>query len=803
MTRRFWLAASVSLFAVTSSLFAVTAAWGQAVSPPPSSLLTQPNHWKAPQFFDAGMSGVYNNLTVTPPATGATLTIKDGKTLTWNKSITIDGADGTTMTMPGASDTLAGLGGTNVWAQPQTFPGGAAGSTWNKVTITPPATGSTLTILDGKTFTARKSLTLDGTDGTTMTMPAATDTLAGLAVNNQRFTGSMVVGAAAGAGILSLDGAAGQQRQFRVNTAGVQRWTLMGMSNAESGNNLGTDLWIRAFNDAGVSTGQVLQASRGSGPFGAGPPYLNFLSTYQQTIPRQTTPGSVAGNLQDFSGGIDLQPAVTLLANPISTTQGSRTVVFNWQNCCTTTGPLYSATREVWASINGAGIVAGIDFRPVDNPNGWYKITKVDNNNFSILVNTTSGPANATTTGGGTTTTVQPSAGVQGNKTVINMTSGGNGFPDGFLYYFVANPLFYSTTGSGPRYQANFTQVYSPNDRTDNNIWATVGHEWNYINRGNDYGYQPIASSAKHNMVGEWMGPLVDPVTVVPGGGTGQNWPIVKAIFGGGGLIGVYNGYSIQPDALVGAANDPTGHGGVGYEVYGAYETLASNPFTITNGSNLVTVFTQGSAADNMPDGTSVYFPTVFSQNGVTFGGQSYVTQNTDHAGNSFKIIGSGTATGGASFGGSGNWYAFTPTVPYAPYQAAGEFRHGWSVNPNAKFDDGLALNSIPGAGIGWSEDPTTANVANATTASVTGNKISPGNIDVILTAAGTGLVKAASPLRLKGFTVATLPACAASGEGAMAYVTDATAPAYNAALTGGGAVRIPVFCNGSAWTAH
>jgi hypothetical protein len=37
----------------------------------------------------------------------------------------------------------------------------------------------------------------------------------------------------------------------------------------------------------------------------------------------------------------------------------------------------------------------------------------------------------------------------------------------------------------------------------------------------------------------------------------------------------------------------------------------------------------------------------------------------------------------------------------------------------------------------------------------------------------------------------------------AMAAVTDATSPTYNATLTGGGAVHIPVFCNGTAWTAH
>jgi hypothetical protein len=60
--------------------------------------------------------------------------------------------------------------------------------------------------------------------------------------------------------------------------------------------------------------------------------------------------------------------------------------------------------------------------------------------------------------------------------------------------------------------------------------------------------------------------------------------------------------------------------------------------------------------------------------------------------------------------------------------------------------------------------------------------------------------------IKLKGYTVAGLTAahpCNAGAEGSMAYVTDATAPTYNGALTGGGAVKVPVFCDGSVWTSH
>jgi hypothetical protein len=48
--------------------------------------------------------------------------------------------------------------------------GVASATTVNKVTLTAPATGSTLTIADGKTLTASNSITLAGTDAKTLTV---------------------------------------------------------------------------------------------------------------------------------------------------------------------------------------------------------------------------------------------------------------------------------------------------------------------------------------------------------------------------------------------------------------------------------------------------------------------------------------------------------------------------------------------------------------------------------------------------------------------------------------------------------
>jgi hypothetical protein len=55
------------------------------------------------------------------------------------------------------------------------------------------------------------------------------------------------------------------------------------------------------------------------------------------------------------------------------------------------------------------------------------------------------------------------------------------------------------------------------------------------------------------------------------------------------------------------------------------------------------------------------------------------------------------------------------------------------------------------------------------------------------------------APNRLKGYTVATLPA---GTQGDTAFVTDALAPAFITTVAGGGAVVTEVFYNGTNWIA-
>lgn len=67
-----------------------------------------------------------------------------------------------------------------------------------------------------------------------------------------------------------------------------------------------------------------------------------------------------------------------------------------------------------------------------------------------------------------------------------------------------------------------------------------------------------------------------------------------------------------------------------------------------------------------------------------------------------------------------------------------------------------------------------------------------------------TGTITASGGLQLPITTVSALPACSTSNRGMLYAVSDFNgAVTYNGTLAGGGSTALPVFCNGTAWTAH
>lgn len=151
-----------------------SAAGGYQITFPVTSILN-------PVISGATISGstittsTYNGNTWTA-GTGV-LTIAALKTLTASNSLTLAGTDGTTMTFPATSATIARTDAANTFTGTQTV-GALVATTINGNTFT---TGTyTLTGAAAKTLTFSNSLTLAGTDATTITFQG-TDTYVGRA----------------------------------------------------------------------------------------------------------------------------------------------------------------------------------------------------------------------------------------------------------------------------------------------------------------------------------------------------------------------------------------------------------------------------------------------------------------------------------------------------------------------------------------------------------------------------------------------------------------------------------------------
>ena len=149
-----------------------------------SNVLAESPSLSTPSLGVATAASV-NKVTVTQPATGSTLTIADGKTLSTSATITLAGTDGKTFTL-NKNIILDGVDGKKLTLNKNLALDGVDGK---KLTLNK---NLTLDGVDGKKLTLNKNLTLGGTDGTVMTFPTTSATLARTDAGNT-FLGHQVI----------------------------------------------------------------------------------------------------------------------------------------------------------------------------------------------------------------------------------------------------------------------------------------------------------------------------------------------------------------------------------------------------------------------------------------------------------------------------------------------------------------------------------------------------------------------------------------------------------------------------------
>lgn len=150
-----------------------------------------------------------NKVAITAPATSATLTIADGKTLAANNTITLAGTDGKSLVLTNGltvttnDGTLAFGGATKTLTVNNSI--GLSGTDGKTLTVSNSGTlggadGWTLAIAASKTLTVSNSLALNGTDATTFTFPSTSGTIVTLdavqTLTNKSMTGFSLNGGA-------------------------------------------------------------------------------------------------------------------------------------------------------------------------------------------------------------------------------------------------------------------------------------------------------------------------------------------------------------------------------------------------------------------------------------------------------------------------------------------------------------------------------------------------------------------------------------------------------------------------------
>jgi hypothetical protein len=315
---------------------------------------------------------------------GGTGVNNDTKTITLGGNLSTSGAHATTLTTTAATSvtlpttgTLATLAGTeNLTNKTLTSPslvtpalGAASATSINKVTITAPETGSTITVADGKTLTASNTLTFTGTDSSSVAFGAG-----GTVVYTNGNIGTATGTSLVLSGDLTVNGTTTtiNSSTLTVNDKNIE----LGSVSAEVVSTTGTIGTVSSphpytatitgmSSTSGLIPGQTITATDAGGNFGSGTMTVGTIvsttsitisSTLTFTAGAVTNITSVAANNETANGGgITLKGTTdkTITWDSVSQWTSSE----NW-NIATGKAFRIASTSVLNATTLGSGVVA-------------------------------------------------------------------------------------------------------------------------------------------------------------------------------------------------------------------------------------------------------------------------------------------------------------------------------------------------------------------------------------------------------------------------------------------------------------
>jgi hypothetical protein len=252
-------------------------------------------------------AGAYNKVTITAPASSATLTIADGKTLTASNSLTLAGTDSTTMTFPATSATIARTDAAQTFTGIQTF--------------------SSAPILSSAT--ASKAVFTDGSKALTSTGTLATDQGG---TGQSSYTAGDLVYYATGTAFTKL--AIGSSTTILTSSGSAPQWT------AASGVTIGT-----ATNLAGGAAGSV--------PYQTGSGATSFLSIGTANFVLTSTGSAPTWTANTGTGSVVRATSPTLTTPVLGAATATS---INGLTVSTTTGTLTLANGSTLATSGANSI---------------------------------------------------------------------------------------------------------------------------------------------------------------------------------------------------------------------------------------------------------------------------------------------------------------------------------------------------------------------------------------------------------------------------------------------------------------